>query len=77
MAEITVSISTFRKLAKEYEPCKIFESADAVAMAFGSHLIRAFKSSPRRLFRGERSVPMSAIGYSGISSWQMAPLEKQ
>lgn len=72
MAEITVSLSTFKSLKEDWE-AYVFESSEAVAMPFGSHLIRDFKRSQKRLYR--KSLPMLSIGYSGIASWKMTPLK--
>lgn len=72
MAEITVPMGAFRQLAREHA-AQVFESGDAVAMTYGSHLVRAIKRSATRLYR--RSVPMVAIGYSGLAKWEMDPVK--
>lgn len=72
MAEITVPMGAFRQLAQEHA-AQVFESGEAVAMTYGSHLIRAMKRSAPRLFR--RSIPMVAIGYSGVAKWEMDPIK--
>lgn len=72
MAEITVPMGAFRQLAQEHA-AQVFESGDAVAMAYGSHLIKAMKQSATRLFR--HSIPMVAIGYSGVAKWTLDPVK--
>lgn len=70
MAEITIPMGAFRRLVQEHS-AQVFESGDAVAMAYGAHLVKANKRTTTRIFG--RSVPMEAIGYSGVAKWEMDP----
>ena len=70
MAEIAVSMGEFRRLMQE-QAAQVFESGELVAMAYGPHLVKAYKKTRPRLFR--RAIPMLKIGYSGVAHWEMEP----
>lgn len=68
MSEIVVSMAEFKQMVTERGTVP-FESGDLVAIPYGGHIIKAYKRSPARLFK--RSIPMQAIGYSGVAHWWM------
>ena len=75
MAEIRIPMKEFKGLVAEMD-CRVFESADAVAMSYGHHLLIADKKG--RLHREfDNSIPMLAIGYSGVARWEMDQLPKR
>lgn len=67
MAEIVVPMREMKRLITEGDVTP-FESGDTVAIPYGHHLVKAYKSRPAKIFKS--SIVMEAIGYSGVAhSW--------
>ncbi len=74
MVEIRTTLEAFEKLVRKSK-APIFESNEAVVTSINGMVVMAVKGVHAKRFR--RSLPLTALGYSGVSSYEWGGICKK